>query len=295
MKTYSTIALSLEKRVLTVTLNRPTRRNAFTVEMSDELEDAFRDASRDDDVGAVILTGSGTSFCAGMDLSVPGNVFGLDESIEPTVADMHERFDDPAFVHGVRDTGGRVTLSIFACNKPVVAAINGDAVGIGITMTLAADFRLAAEGARVGFVFGRIGIVPEACSTWFLPRIVGLETALEWCYTAGLISVEDARAAGLVRAVVPRERLLEEAQQLAHRLIDGRSPVAIAMTRQMLWRNSAASSPVEAHRIDSLAVHYLSRHDGREGVNAFLEKRPPTFGSRVSTGMPPVYPWREDQ
>ena len=295
MKDYATIATSIEGRVLTVLLNRPDRRNTFTVEMSDELEDAFRAASRDDGVGAIVLTGAGASFCAGMDLSVSGNVFGLDESVEPTLADLRKHFEDPKFVHGVRDTGGRVVLAMYACNKPIIAAINGDAVGIGITMTLPADFRIAAEEARVGFVFARIGIVPEACSSWFLPRLVGIERALEWCYTASLIPAAEACEAGLFRSVVPARELLVEAYRLAHRLIDGRSPVAVAMTRQLLWRNSALPSPLDAHRIDSLVVHYLSRHDGHEGVRAFLEKRAPQFVSRVSLDMPPVFPWQEDQ
>lgn len=295
MNPYMTISTALSDRVLTVTLNRPERRNAFTVRMSDELEEVFRQASNDDSVGAIVLTGGGPSFCVGMDLSVDGNVFGLNEELDLSLEEITKRFADADVVHGVRDTGGRVTLAIFACNKPVIAAINGDAVGIGITMTLAADFRIAAAGARMGFVFGRIGIVTEACSSWFLPRLVGLEQALEWCYTAELIPAEEAKRAGLVRAVVSADTLLPEAHRLAHRLIDGRSPVATAMTRQMLWRNSALGSPLDAHRIDSLVVHYLSRHDGKEGVQAFLEKRPAEFAARVSADMPPIYPWRDDQ
>ena len=184
---------------------------------------------------------------------------------------------------------------MFACNEPIIAAINGDVVGIGIAMTLAAVFRSAAEGARVGFVLGRIGIVPEACSSWFLPRLVGIEKALEWCYTASLIPAAEAREAGLLRSVLPAADLLPEAQRLAHRRIDGRSSVAVAMTRQLLWRNSALSSPLDAHHVDSLMVHRLSRHDGCEGVRAFLEKRPAQLRSRVSQDMPPVFPWRKDE
>jgi enoyl-CoA hydratase/carnithine racemase len=255
--------------------------------MSDELEDAFRAASRDDRVGAIVLTGAGASFCAGMDLSVSGNVFGLDESVEPTLADLRKHFEDPKFVHGVRDTGGRVVLAMYACNKPIIAAINGDAVGW--RHDAPADFRIAAEEARVGFVFARIGIVPEACSSWFLPRLVGIERALEWCYTASLIPAAEACEAGLFRSTVPAKELLAEAHRLAHRLIHGRSPVAVAMTRQLLWRNSALPSPLDAHCIDSLVVHYLSRHDGHEGVRAFLEKRAPQFVSRVSQDMPQCF------
>jgi enoyl-CoA hydratase/carnithine racemase len=235
------------------------------------------------------VTGAGRAFCAGMDLSAVGNVFGLDEQLRPTLADMHERLQDPTIVHRVRDTGGRVTLAIFDCAKPVIAAINGAAVGIGATMTLAMDIRLASDKARVGFVFGKIGIVPEACSSWFLPRIVGMQQALEWVYTADIFDAEEAKRGGLVKAVYPGERLLEEAKQLARRIVDNRSPVAIALTRQMMYRNAAQPHPLEAHRIDSLGVFYTSVKDGKEGVRAFLEKRPANFKSRVSTDLPPFY------
>jgi enoyl-CoA hydratase/carnithine racemase len=179
---YETLDWSVEDGVLTLTLDRPDQLNAFTVTMAEELVAAFERASADDEVGAVVVTGRGRAFCAGMDLSVDGNVFGLDESLEPTLADLHDRLDDPEIVAGVRDTGGRVALAIYACTKPVIAAINGPAVGIGATMTLPMDVRLASDRARIGFVFGRLGIVPEACSTWFLPRIVGISRALEWVY-----------------------------------------------------------------------------------------------------------------
>jgi enoyl-CoA hydratase/carnithine racemase len=294
MKSYSTLGCEIWNRVLTVTLTRPERMNAFTVTMADELVDVFNWASQEDDVGAVVVTGAGRSFCAGMDLSVSGNVFGLNEDLRPTLADMREKFLSPEIVHGVRDTGGRVVLAIYDCNKPVIAAINGDAVGVGATMTLPMDFRLAAETARIGFVFGRIGIVAEACSSWFLPRLVGIEQALEWCYSAEIIPAPQAQKAGLIRAVVPLAELLAEAHKLAHGLIDNRSSVAIAMTRQMLWRNAALSGPAEAHRIDSLVVFYLSQLDGREGVTAFREKRKPRFSSLVSKDMPPIYPWWSD-
>jgi len=290
--TYETLRWQLQDRVLTLTLNRPQKMNAFTVTMCEELIDAFGRASDDDSIGAVIVTGAGRAFCAGMDLSVEGNVFGLDDSQQPTRQDMDERLDDPAILHGVRDAGGRVTLAIHACLKPVIAAINGVAVGIGATMTLPMDVRLAAEGSRIGFVFGRIGIVPEACSSWFLPRLVGVSKALEWCYEAAPIEAEEARAAGLVRSVVPADRLLDEAHRLAHRFIDGKSPAALAMTRQLMWRNPALPHPLEAHKLDSLAVFYLQQKDGREGIRAFLEKRPAEFSSKASTDLPPfAYKW----
>ncbi|MDH5227104.1 MAG: crotonase/enoyl-CoA hydratase family protein [Gammaproteobacteria bacterium] len=283
---YTTIDYTVTDRVLTLTLNRPERLNAFTVTMADELEHAFRRASMDDSVGAIVVTGAGRAFCAGMDLAVSGNVFGLDESLQPTLADMHDKLDDPAILRGVRDTGGRVTLAIFECLKPVIGAINGAAVGIGATMTLPMDVRLAAEGAKIGFVFGRLGIVPEACSSWFLPRLVGIPQALEWVYAAEPFDAAEGVRAGLLKAAVPGETLLEEARKLAHRFIDNRSPVAVALARQLILRNSAQPHPIEAHRVDSLAMWHLSQHDGAEGVRAFLEKRPAQFTSKVSTDMP---------
>ncbi len=286
---YSTLDYRITDRILTLTLNRPDKMNSFTVEMANELVDAFHRASEDDAVGAVVVTGAGKAFCAGMDLTRPGNVFGLDETLSPSLEDMNDRLDDPKIAQGVRDTGGRVTLSIFACKKPVIAAINGAAVGIGATMTLAMDFRLASDKARIGFVFGKIGIVPEACSSWFLPRVVGMQQALEWCYTGDIIDAEEARRGGLVKSVHAPEDLLNEAYKLAHRFIDNRSSVAIALTRQMLYRNSAQPHPLEAHKVDSLAVYYTSLKDGKEGVASFLEKRAPSFTSKCSSDMPPFY------
>ncbi len=288
--TYSTLNWSIADRVLTLTLNRPDQINAFTVEMANELVHAFGRASEDDAVGAVVITGAGRAFCAGMDLSRPGNVFGLDETLTPTLRDMNERLHDPVIESGLRDTGGRVTLAIFDCKKPVIAAINGPAVGIGATMTLAMDVRLASDKARIGFVFGKIGIVPEACSSWFLPRIVGIAQALEWTYSADIIDAEEARRGGLLKAVYAPEQLLPEAYKLAHRIIDHRSPVAIALTRQMMYRNAAQPHPLEAHKVDSLAVYYTSLQDGKEGVKSFLEKRAPDFKGKASE-MPPFYPW----
>jgi enoyl-CoA hydratase/carnithine racemase len=287
---YQTLDYRIEDRVLTLTLDRPAQLNAFTPEMANELVHAFERASEDDEVGAVVVTGRGRAFCAGMDLSAEGNVFGLDESLRPTLADLHERLSDPAIVQGVRDTGGRVTLAVYACKKPVIAAINGAAVGIGATMTLAMDIRLASDKARIGFVFGKLGIVPEACSSWFLPRIVGISQALEWTYTADIFDAAEAKRGGLVKAVLPAEELLPEAYRLAHRIVDHRSPVAVALTRQLLYRNAALPDPLEAHKLDSLAMFYTSIGDGKEGVHAFLEKRAPAFEGRASE-MPPFYPW----
>ncbi|MFB0950086.1 MAG: crotonase/enoyl-CoA hydratase family protein [Halioglobus sp.] len=289
---YNTLRYETADCILTLTLNRPERLNAFTVEMGHELIEAFNRASNDDDVRAIVVTGQGKAFCAGMDLSVDGNVFGLNEALTPTMEDMDKRLDDPEIVAGVRDLGGRVTLAIYDCNKPVIAAINGAAVGIGATMTCAMDIRLAAEHARIGFVFNKIGITPEACSSWFLPRIVGISQALEWVYSADVLKAEQALAGKFLKAVVPADQLLEEAYSIARRIAQ-HSPVAIALTRQMMYRNAAQPHPVEAHKVDSLAIFYTSLNSGKEGVQSFLEKRPANFTQRTSTDMPPFYPWWE--
>lgn len=288
---YNTLDWQIDRRVLTLTLNRPAQLNAFTVEMAGELIDAYQRASEDDAVGAIVVTGAGKAFCAGMDLSTGGNVFGLDETLNPSLAEQEARWDDPAIVNGVRDTGGRVSLAVYDCKKPIIAAINGAAVGIGATMTLPMDVRLASDKARIGFVFGRIGIVPEACSTWFLPRIVGLQQALDWVYSADILTAEEALAGRLLKAVVPHEQLLEQAHALARKYIDGRSPVALALMRQMLMRNQAVAHPRQAHAVESLAMLHTSRNDGKEGVASFNEKRAPAFSGRASSDMPDFYPW----
>ncbi|MGI1680214.1 MAG: crotonase/enoyl-CoA hydratase family protein [Cellvibrionaceae bacterium] len=291
---YSTLDCIIDKSVLTLTLNRPDQMNSFTVEMANELIDVFGRVNDIDEIKAIIVTGSGRAFCAGMDLSSEGNVFGLDESMRPSVKDMEDKFDDPDFVSGVRDTGGRVSLAIYDCKKPVIAAINGAAVGIGATMTLPMDIRLASEKAKIGFVFGKIGIVPEACSSWFLPRLVGMSQALEWVYTADIFDAEEAKRGGLVKEVYPADQLLEKAHELAQKIVANRSPVAIAFARQMLYKNSAQNHPREAHKVDSLAMFYTSIADGKEGVNSFLEKRDPEFNSSASD-MPAFYPWWENK
>lgn len=288
--TYNTLRYDVDDGLLLLRLNRPEQLNAFTVEMADELVDAYARASADDDVRAIVVTGEGKAFCAGMDLSVEGNVFGLDESLSPTIVDMNERLDDPAIARGVRDTGGRVALAMFDCLKPIVGAINGAAVGIGATMTLPMDFRLASAEARIGFVFGKLGITPEACSSWFLPRIVGHEQALLWFYRADIFDAGEALEKGLVRSVHAPEELLEAAMAFARSLVADRSPVGIALTRQLVYRNSARSHPLEAHRSDSLAMFYTSVGDGKEGVAAFRERRIATFRSSTSA-MPPFFPW----
>lgn len=283
---YKTIRHEVEDGILTVLLDRPDSLNAFTVEMANELEHTFVSVNDDDAVRAVIVTGKGRAFCAGMDLSSDGNVFGLDESKTPSLTDMTD-LDDPE-LYRVRDTGGRVTLAIHACRKPVIAAINGAAVGIGATMTLAMDARLLSTRARFGLVFGKLGIVPEACSTWFLPRIVGMPTALDLVYRADILDADAALVAGLAQSVHEPDALLGEARALADAWTRHRSPVSVALMRQMLYRNAAAPHPVEAHRVDSLAMFYTSIGDGDDGVRAFLEKRDPQFSGKASE-MPAFY------
>jgi len=286
---YSTLKTTIENNILTLTLSRPESLNAFTVEMANELINVFEKANDDDEIRVIVVTGEGRAFCAGMDLSIAGNVFGLDEDIKPTMDDMNKKLNDPKIISGVRDTGGRVNLAIYNCKKPVIAAINGAAVGIGATMTCAMDIRLASEHAKVGFVFNKIGITPEAASTWFLPKIVGVSTALEWCYTGEILKADSLLSAGYVKGIYPADQLLKEAYTLAAKIVK-HSPVAIALTRQMMYRNAAQIHPVEAHKVDSLAIYYQSLADGKEGVAAFLEKREPTFKQKASE-MPPFYPW----
>lgn len=285
---YTTLRYEVADDILTLTLDRPEQLNAFTVTMAEELIDAFQRASADDDVSAVVVTGNGRAFCAGMDLSVDGNVFGLDEELRPTLADMAD-LDDPRIATGVRDTGGRVALAIYDCAKPVIAAINGAAVGIGATMTLPMDVRIASQSARIGFVFGRLGIVPEACSTWFLPRIVGMSRALEWVYSAEVLDAETALGGGLLRSVVPDDELLESAYAVARSFTRGRSRTATRLARHMMYRNSALPHPLEAHRVDSLAMFYTSIGDGKEGVQAFRERRPAAFARELDQ-LPPLWP-----
>jgi enoyl-CoA hydratase/carnithine racemase len=223
-----------------------------------------------------------------MDLSATGNVFGLDESVHPSPAELREHLTEAPYHDGVRDTGGRVALAIHACPKPVIAAINGAAVGIGATMTLAMDLRLVSTQARIGFVFGRLGIVPEACSTWFLPRIVGIQQALEWIYSAEILTAEQALAGRLVRSVHEPDQLLPAAYELARSFVVDRSPVALGLAKQLVYGNSAAPGPLEAHLSDSLAMYYTSIGDGKEGVAAFREKRKPEFTGRASE-LPEIF------
>ena len=286
---YNTLTYAVSEGILTLTLNRPEQLNSFTLEMARELVDAFNRASDDDAVGAVVVTGAGRAFCAGMDLSIDGNVFGLDESQQPTLDDVSERGAEEHILHGVRDEGGLVSLAIFECKKPVIAAINGAAVGVGATMTCAMDIRLVSTKAKVGFVFNKIGITPEACSSWFLPRVVGLSTSLEWCYTAEILQADTLVGAGFAKAAYEPDDLLPAAYAIAEKIVK-HSPVAIALTRQMMYRNSAQAHPRDAHNVDSLSIFYASMGSGKEGVQSFLEKREAVFSDSAQE-MPPFYPW----
>ncbi|HWU22220.1 MAG TPA: crotonase/enoyl-CoA hydratase family protein [Nocardioides sp.] len=290
MTSYETLQWSVDADgIATLTLHRPDALNAFDLTMARELHQVFLTDARSDDVRAVVVTGSGRAFCAGMDLSAEGNVFGLDETLTPTPEEFRASYDEAPYDDGIRDTGGKVTLAIHALPKPVIAAINGPAVGIGATMTLAMDLRIASTKARIGFVFGRLGIVPEACSTWFLPRIVGIQQALEWVYSAEILTGEQAYAGRLVRSLHEPDELLPAAYELARSFVRDRSPVALGLAKQMLYRNGAAGDPLEAHLSDSLAMYYTSIADGKEGVAAFLEKRAPEFTGKASE-LPRIYP-----
>ncbi len=298
MTSYETLDYSVADQVLTLTLNRPHKLNAFTGTMMAELIDAFDRADADDGVRAVIVTGAGRAFCAGADLSLGASTFDYakrsdrpDKAASPVGADGQVDWSHES----VRDGGGRVTLRIFQCCKPVIGAINGAAVGIGATMLLPMDMRIASSAARFGFVFARRGIVPEACSSWFLPRVVGISQALEWTMTGRVFAAEEARAGGLVRQVVAPDALLPTALALAREIADHSAPVSVALTRQMMWRMLGAEHPMMAHRIDSRAIYARGASaDTQEGVSAFLQKRPAQFSDRVSSDMPPFVPWWDE-
>jgi enoyl-CoA hydratase/carnithine racemase len=276
---FETVLYDQADGVATITLNRPERLNAVNATMIRELVAALDQADGDDAVRAVIVTGAGRAFCAGADLGGGGGTFAGGPG-------RTERPEDH------RDGGGLVTLRIFDMTKPVIAAINGPAVGFGATVTLAMDVRLASSAARMGFVFARRGVVPEAASTWFLTRLVGIAQAAEWTYTGRVFSAEEARAGGLVSRVVAPDELLPTARELAREIADNTSAVSVALIRQMLWRLLGADHPREAHRLDSLGMWYTGRSpDAHEGVTSFLEKRPPRFTGRPSKDMPPFYPW----
>ena len=280
--TFEAILYDVEDKILTITLNRPEQLNAFNGTMMYELFEAFDMADADDDVGAIILTGAGRGFCAGADLSAGSETWeGHEEALEGSPRG---------------DGGGEVTRRIYECLKPVIVAFNGPAVGVGLTMTLSADIRLAAPNIKMGFVFSARGIIPEGCSSYFLPRLVGISKALEWCYSAKVFRSEEALEAGLIRSIHPAEDLMTEARTLAKSFINGSSAVSNAVLRQMLWRMLGASDPIEAHRVDTAGINALGTSaDAKEGITAFLEKREPNFPAKVSTDMPKFFPWWDKQ
>ena len=280
---YQDIRYELAERIATITLHRPDKLNAFTRVMRDELVDAFSRADADDEVRAVIVTGAGGAYCAGADLSAGAATFDYARS-EGLTAQTH------------RDGGGMVSLRIFEMKKPVIAAVNGPAVGIGATMLLPMDVRLASSEARFGFVFTRRGIVPEACSSWFLPRVVGIGQALEWTLSGRVFGAEEAKAGGLVSRVVPPEELLPAAREIAREIADNTAPVAVALARQMMWRMLGADHPMEAHKVDSRGIFAMGASpDVAEGIAAFKEKRAPRFAMRASADMPAFYPWWKER
>ena len=281
---YSQILYEVEDRILTLTLNRPDRLNAFTQTMLEELVDALDRSDADDEIRAVIVTGAGRGFCAGADLGSGGNTF-----------DARERTDRAPAQIQRRDGGGLLTLRLYESRKPVIAAINGPAVGVGATMTLPMDLRLASEDARIGFVFCRRGLVPEACSSWFLPRLVGMQQAAEGVYSGRVFPASEALAGGLVRSLHAPDELLPAARELAREIADHSAPVSVALSRHMLWKMLGAEHPMDAHRVDSRGIYVLGQSaDAREGVQSFLEKRPPKFTLSPSTDMPDYFPWWDE-
>ncbi|WP_432262149.1 crotonase/enoyl-CoA hydratase family protein [Cupriavidus sp. TMH.W2] len=280
---FETLRYAVEDGVATITLHRPDQLNAFTAQMMHELIAAFDATDADDNVRAVIVTGSGRAFCAGADLSGGSATF-----------DFEKRYGaSPDTAH--RDGGGRVSLRIFRSLKPVIAAVNGAAVGVGVTMQLPMDIRLASTDAKFGFVFARRGITPEAASSWFLSRVVGISTALEWCYTGRVFSAQEAHERGLVRSLHAPEDLLPAARAIAREIAANAAPVSVAISRQLIWRMAGASHPMEAHKLDSRAIQSRGRSaDVKEGVNAFLEKRPAAFPETVSHDMPDFFDWTSE-
>ena len=282
--TYSDILCEKSDGVMTITLNQPDKLNAFSRPMRASLLDAFDEADGDDDVRAVIVTGAGRGFCAGADLSRGDETFDYEKRGELREDGLN------------RDGGGLVTLRIFECKKPVIAAVNGPAVGIGATMTLPMDIRLASTEARFGFVFSRRGVVPEACSSWFLPRVVGISQALQWCMSGRVFPAAEALVGGLVSEVLAPDDLLPRARELAREIADNTSSVSVATLRQMMWRMLGADHPMEAHKIDSRAMQQMGQMaDAREGIESFLEKRSAEFPLKVSEDLPPVMPWWQER
>jgi len=291
MNTYRAILFSVDSGIATITLNRPESLNSYNEDLQNDLLSAFDRVDAEDSIRAVVVTGAGRAFCAGADLSGGGSAFEFecaDEGSEGGARDESGSHRPRA----PRDGGGLVTLRIFRCLKPVIGAVNGPAIGVGATMLLPMDIRICADTARFGFVFARRGIVPECASSWFLPRVVGISRALEWCMSGRIISAADAYAANLVGSLHPAEDLLSAARGVAQDLVAHSAPVSVALVRQMMWRGLTLDHPMEAHRVDSRLLYERARSaDVREGVESFLQKREPLFTDQVSRDMPPTYPW----
>ncbi len=281
MAVYETITLTREGSAAILTLNRPDNMNAFTPIMARELEAVCDVVDADDSIRALVVTGAGRAFCAGMDLSAEGNVFGLDESIDPLSPEMERN----------RDTGGRVVLRLFRLKKPVIGAINGASVGVGTTMQLPMDVRIASPYAKFGFVFAERGITLESCASWFLPRLVGVAQALDWSLSGRVFKAEEALKGGLISEIVEPDNLMTRALELAESYTARTSAMSVAINRQLIWRMMGASHPMEAHQIESRTMLHTSMHDGREGVQSFLEKRAPEFSDKVSNGPVPGFDW----
>ncbi|MFC4024062.1 crotonase/enoyl-CoA hydratase family protein [Oceanobacillus longus] len=276
---YETLKTNLEEGIMIITLNRPERLNALNMPMIDELLDALNKADENDDVRVIIITGEGRAFCAGADLDKDGDIFKSDLPMEDT-----------------RDGGGLVTLRIYDLNKPIIGAINGPAVGFGATLTLPMDIRIISEDAKMGFVFARRGITLESCGGWFLPRLVGIEQAMEWVSTGRVFSAKEAFEGGLASRIVPADKLLDTAKELAREIVGNTSQISVALNRQLMWKMLGADHPMEAHKIESKYIYWTGRNaDVAEGVNAFLEKRNPEFNMKVSTDLPEFYPWWKER
>ncbi len=281
---FTTIETAIDDGIYTILLNRPDRMNAFTVEMATELIAALDAADNDDSVRSVIISGNGRAFCAGMDLSTEGNVFGLDESVDATGPEMERN----------RDTGGMVVLRMFRMKKPLIGAINGASVGVGSTMQLPLDVRIASPFAKFGFVFAQRGITLESCSSWFLPRLVGVQKALEWSFRGNVFGADEALSAGLISEIVEADQLMNRAREIAGEFAEKTSPVSVALNRQLVWRMMGAAHPMEAHTAESRTMYHTSTRDGKEGVQSFLDKRKPDFKDTVSGDAPSGFNWDDE-
>ncbi len=278
---FNTIETSQSDGIYSILLNRPDRMNAFTVEMGNELIAALDEADNNDAVRAVVLSGNGRAFCAGMDLSTSGNVFGLDETVDATGPDMERN----------RDEGGKVVLRMYRMKKPLIGAINGASVGVGSTMQLPLDVRIASPFAKFGFVFSQRGITLESCASWFLPRLVGVQKALEWSFKGNVFGADEALEAGLISEIVDAEKLLDRAREIAASFAANTSAMSVAINRQLIWRMMGADHPMEAHAAESRTMYHTSTRDGKEGVQSFLDKRDPEFKDAVSKGAPTGFDW----